>query len=71
MIVCVLGVSWAIYIRMWQIVLWEEHCEAIQSKLTNGYTLVPLRWRTEIRCENAEGECVRWRGGLTGETVED
>ena len=68
MLLSVLGITWAAYIRMWQLFLWESHQEAIQSKLAEGYSLVPFRWRTEVQCVNPSGDLRVWKGGLREET---
>ena len=64
MLLCLLGVSWAIYIRMWQIVLWEEFSEGIQASLDEGYTLSSKWWKAEVSCINTDGEVRFWKGGM-------
>ena len=64
MILCVLGVSWAVYIRMWQIVLWEEFFEAIDQSLNEGYTLSSKWWKAEVSCANTDGDVRSWKGGM-------
>ena len=64
MIVCMLGESWAVYVRMWQIVLWEDFFEAIQQSLDEGYSLSSKWWKVEVSCINTEGDIRRWKGGV-------
>ena len=68
MLLCVLGVSWAIYIRMWQIVLWEEFSEVIQASLDEGYTLSSKWWKAEVSCSNDSGDVRFWKGGMSAST---
>ena len=64
MILCLLGVSWAVYIRTWQIVLWQEFSEAIQQSLDDGYTLSSKWWKVEVSCSKPNGEVRIWKGGV-------
>jgi hypothetical protein len=64
MLLCLLGVSWAVYIRMWQIVLWEDFSEAIQQSLDQGYTLSSKWWKVEVSCSNQDGDVRSWKGGV-------
>ena len=64
MILCLLGVSWAVYIRMWQIVLWEDFSDAIQQSLDEGYALSSKWWKAEVVCVNDAGDVRSWKGGM-------
>ena len=64
MILCVLGVSWAVYVRMWQIVLWQDFSEAIEQSLDEGYTLSSKWWKAEVSCINTDGDVRSWKGGM-------
>ena len=68
MILCLLGVSWAVYIRTWQIVLWEDFSEAIQQSLDNGYVLSSKWWKAEVSCINTDGDVRFWKGGMFAST---
>ena len=62
---CLLGVSWAVYIRMWQIVLWQEFSEAIDQSLDDGYVLSSKWWKAEVSCINTDGDVRSWKGGMS------
>ena len=64
MILCVLGVSWAVYIRMWQIVLWQDFSEAIEQSLDEGYVLSSKWWKAEVSCIHTNGDVRSWKGGV-------
>ena len=64
MILCLLGVSWATYIRMWQLVLWEEYSERIYQSLDEGYVLSSKWWKAEVSCVNESGDVRSWKGGM-------
>ena len=64
MLLCLLGVSWAVYIRMWQIVLWQEFSEAIEQSLDEGYMLSSKWWKVEVSCSNQDGDVRSWKGGM-------
>ena len=68
MLLCLLGVGWAVYIRMWQIVLWEDFSEAIQASLDEGYTLSSKWWKAEVSCANDSGDVRFWKGGMFAST---
>jgi hypothetical protein len=67
MLLSVLGVGWAAYIRTWQLFLWEHCQDAIQESLDEGYTIDLKWWGTEIRCVDSTGNVRIWKGGLLGE----
>ena len=64
MLLCILGVSWAVYIRTWQLFLWEAFGDVIQSSLEEGYTLCSKWWKVEVSCMNDHGDVRSWKGGV-------
>ncbi len=59
-----LGICWALYLRVWQVFLWQEFSEAIQQSLDEGYTLSSKWWRAEVSCSNEDGDVRSWKGGV-------
>ena len=68
MLLSVFGISWATYIRIWQLFLWKHCQDEIQEALNEGYSISSKWWRTEVQCVNPSGDLRIWKGGLRGET---
>ena len=70
MLLCMLGMSLAVYVRIWQLVLWLDFSEAIQASLDEGYTLSSRWWKVEVSCANSSGEVRTWTGGMFADTTQ-
>ena len=63
-----IGVCWGVYIRIWQIYIWQTCGDAITYALTNGYQPCLSGFLPAVRLSR-QGEMIRWSGGLRGEQL--
>ncbi len=63
----VTGVLWSIYVRLWQLLLWEICKSAIEAFILGGFQIKTLGFRVQIEAVHPNGRSVIWRGGLIGE----
>ena len=61
------GVLWSIYVRLWQLVLWEVWESAINDSIDKGFHIKKMGFKIEIEASHPSGQCIIWKGGLNGE----
>ena len=61
------GVLWSMYVRLWQLVLWEVCGSAIDDSVSKGFHIKQMRFKIQIEASHPSGRCIIWRGGLNGE----
>lgn len=63
------GILWAVYVRLWQLFIWNSCGDAISSAIEQGYQISTNPFVPAIGIQQGEHELI-WKGGLFGERMQ-